>query len=149
MLQKFFATEDDVGALIARLALGIMIFPHGAQKLLGWWGGGGFSGTMEFFSSQGMPSVLAFLLIIGEFFGGLGLIYGFIGRFCAASIGMIMLGAVGMVHFQNGFFMNWSKVADQGEGFEFHILAIGLALIVVIKGSGKWSADAYIAGKIG
>ena len=103
---------------------------------------------MEMFGGMGMPAVIAFLLIIGEFFGSLGLIAGFIGRFCAASIGLIMLGAVGMVHFQNGFFMNWTG-AQQGEGFEFHLLALGLALIVVMKGSGKFSLDGKLAAKIG
>lgn len=148
MLKKLFATEDDIGPMIARLALGIMIFPHGAQKLLGWFGGDGFARTVEMFTGMEMPAAVVYLLIVGEFFGGLGLIFGFIGRFCAASIGMIMLGAVGMVHFQNGFFMNWMG-NQAGEGFEFHVLAIGLALIVVIKGSGKWSADAVIAENVG
>jgi putative oxidoreductase len=140
MLDKFFETRDDVGLLVARLALGIVFLPHGLQKTLGLFGGAGFSGTMGFFTQEGMPPIIAFLIIIGESFGALGLIIGFLSRLAAFGISLIMLGAIFMVHLPNGFFMNWFGT-KQGEGFEFHILAIGLGLVVLIGGAGKWSVD--------
>jgi putative oxidoreductase len=140
MLNSIFKTDDDFAIFIARLALGIVILPHGLQKLLGLFGGPGFSGTVNFFVQQGVPSVIAFLIIIGESFGSLGLIIGFLSRLAALGITLIMLGAIFLVHFPNGFFMNWFG-AQKGEGFEFHILAIGLGLVVLIKGAGKWSVD--------
>jgi putative oxidoreductase len=148
MWNKLLRTEDDIAALLARLFLGIVIFPHGAQKLLGLFGGYGFSATINFFSQMGIPAVIAFLEIIGEFFGSLGLIFGLLSRFCAFSIGLIMLGAIALVHWHNGFFMNWNGM-QRGEGFEYHLLAIGLALIVVIKGGGKWALDQLLARKVG
>jgi len=140
MLNKLFETRDDVGLLVARLALGIVFLPHGLQKTLGLFGGAGFSGTMGFFTQQGLPSIIAFLVIIAESFGALGLIIGFLSRLAAFGIGLNMLGAILMVHLPNGFFMNWFGT-QKGEGFEYHILAIGLALVVLIGGGGKWSVD--------
>jgi putative oxidoreductase len=144
MLNKFFKTEDDISVLIARLFLGVVILPHGLQKLLGMFGGYGFSGTVDFFVSNGVPAAIAFLIIIGESFGAVGLIIGFLSRLAALGITLIMLGAIFMVHLPNGFFMNWFG-DKQGEGFEFHLLAIGLALVVLIKGGGKWSVDRTIS----
>jgi len=140
MLNKFFQTDDDFAILIARIALGIVILPHGLQKLLGVFGGMGFPGTIDFFVQNGIPSIIAFLIIIGESFGAAGLIIGFLSRLCAFAISIIMLGAVLMVHAPNGFFMNWSGT-QQGEGFEYHLLALGLGLVVLIKGGGIWSVD--------
>lgn len=140
MWKTLLQTGDSGAALIMRLALGIVMFPHGAQKLLGWFGGRGFSGTIEGFAQMGMPAVLTFLVIVGEFFGGLGLIVGFLTRVAAAGIGIIMLGAMFLVHWQHGFFMNWLGQKG-GEGFEFHILAVGLALALLILGGGKASVD--------
>lgn len=140
MFQKLIRTDDRWTLLIARVALGLVMFPHGAQKLLGWYGGGGWSATIENMSGMGLPAFIVALVIIGEFFGALGLIFGFLGRFCAGSIGVIMLGAWFMVHLQHGFFMNWYG-QQEGEGYEYHILAVGLALVVTIAGSGKLSID--------
>ena len=140
MLNKLFQTDGDIAAFIARIVLGIVILPHGLQKLLGMFGGYGFSGTLNFFVSQGIPAAIAFLIIIGESFGSIGLILGFLSRLAAFGISLIMLGAIFLVHLPNGFFMNW--VGNQkGEGYEYHILALGLALVVLIKGGGKWSVD--------
>jgi len=136
-------TEDDFGLFIARIALGIVILPHGLQKLLGLFGGPGFSGTLEFFVGSGLPAAVAILIIIGESFGAVGLILGFLSRLAAFGITLIMLGAIFMVHLQNGFFMNWQG-NQTGEGFEFHLLALGLSLVVLIKGGGKWSVDRAI-----
>ena len=144
MLKKLYYTNDNIAGLIARLALGIVILPHGLQKLLGMFGGGGFSKTVEFFTSTGMPSILAILIIVGESFGAISLIVGFLARFSAAAISIIMLGAILMVHKQHGFFMNWFG-NQQGEGFEYHILAIGLGLVVVLVGAGKASIDLMLS----
>ncbi len=140
MLSSLLHTQEDVGAFIARITLGIVILPHGLQKLLGMFGGAGFSGTVEFFVGSGIPAFVAILIIIGESFGALGLILGLLSRLAAFGITIIMLGAIFMVHLQNGFFMNWFG-NQAGEGFEFHLLAVGLGLIILIKGGGKWSVD--------
>jgi len=144
MLGSLLHTNDDVGLFIARLSLGVVILPHGLQKLLGMFGGAGFSGTVDFFVGSGLPSAVAILIIIGESFGALGLILGFLSRLAAFGIMLIMLGAIFMVHIQNGFFMNWFG-NQAGEGFEYHLLALGLSLVVLIKGGGKWSFDRSIA----
>lgn len=143
MLRAIFRTDDDASALVARLALGIVILPHGLQKLLGMFGGAGFTATVDYFVSSGLPAFLAVLIIIGEALGSLGLILGFLSRVAALGITIIMLGAILTVHIKFGFFMNWAGT-QAGEGFEFHILAIGLALVVLIKGGGLWSVDASI-----
>jgi|SRR3990167_3900762 len=144
MLSSIFRTSDDIGAFVARITLGVVMLPHGLQKLLGLFGGAGFSGTVEFFVSSGIPAFVAILIIIGESFGAIGLIAGFLSRLAALGITVIMLGAIVTVHLQNGFFMNWGGTAA-GEGFEFHLLAVGLGLIVLIKGGGIWSVDLAIS----
>ena len=144
MFQKLIRTDNDIASLILRLTLAIVFFPHGAQKVLGWWGGSGFSSTMGYFTGDGMPWLIAFLVVMGEFLGPLGLAAGFLSRFAAFGIGLIMLGAVFMVHGEHGFFMNWYG-AQQGEGIEYHLLAIGLAIAVMIKGSGAFSLDRQLS----
>ncbi len=144
-MRNLMSTENNIAYFLARVFLGIVIFPHGLQKTLGMFGGYGLSGTVDFFTGMGMPLIVAYLIVIGESLGSLGLIVGFLGRVGAFGITLIMTGAIFMVHIKNGFFMNWFG-NQQGEGFEFHLLAIGLALIVLIKGSGKWSIDYAIAG---
>jgi putative oxidoreductase len=146
MWKKIFETPEDWKLTLARLALGVVIFPHGAQKLLGWFGGYGIEGTMGFFTETlGIPTPLAVLVIFFEFFGSLALIAGALARPMAAAIGGIMVTAALIVHLPNGFFMNWSG-AQGGEGFEFHILAAALALVVTIGGAGAFSLDRWLAG---
>ncbi len=145
-LKKILNTTEAYGPLVARLTLGLVIFPHGAQKLLGWFGGYGFEGTMGFFTSQGMPYMIALLPIIAEFFGALGLITGLFTRIAAFGVGFTMLVAALMVHLPNGFFMNWFG-QQKGEGVEYFILAIGLAIILIITGGGKLSVDGILAKK--
>ena len=147
MFQKLIRTDNDTTSLILRLFLGIVFFPHGAQKLLGWFGGYGFSGTMNFFTeTMGIPAVFAFLAIVAEFFGALGLITGFLTRLSAFGIGIVMVVATLTVHLQHGFFMNWSG-NQQGEGFEYHLLAIAIAVALTIKGGGRWSIDGALTEK--
>ena len=147
-MRRFFGTDEGWTGLILRLTLGLVMFPHGAQKLLGWYGGSGFEGTMGFFTqTMGMPWVVAFLVIIGESFGSVALLAGLLTRFTAVSLGVIMLGAIAMVHLQHGFFMNWFG-KQQGEGYEYHLLVIGIAIALLVTGAGRWSADRMIAEKI-
>ena len=141
MFRKLISTSDDYAVTAARLILGVVFFVHGAQKMLGWFGGYGFTGTMGFFTQMmHIPAPLAFLAICAEFFGGLGLLVGFLGRVAAFGISMNMLVAIFTVHIHNGFFANWTG-QQKGEGFEYHLLAIALALVVMIKGSGALSVD--------
>lgn len=147
MFRKLLKTEDDVASLIMRVLLGIVFFPHGAQKLLGWFGGHGFSTTMEgFTANMGIPPFLAFLAIMAESVGAVALITGFLTRVAAMGVGTNMVVAIFMVHLPYGFFMNWFG-NKQGEGFEFHILAIALALAIMIRGGGKWSIDRMMTKK--
>jgi putative oxidoreductase len=147
MFRKLFSTSNDFVLTIVRLVLGVTFFMHGAQKMLGWFGGSGFHGTMGFFTQQmGIPAPLAFLAICAEFFGGLGLLVGLLSRVAALGIIVNMLVAIATVHHVNGFFMNWTG-QQKGEGFEFHLLAIALAIVVLIKGSGAVSIDRAIASE--
>jgi putative oxidoreductase len=143
MLAWLFQTDGSIVPLVLRLSLALVIFPHGAQKTLGWFGGHGFKGTMAFFNKSGIPAGLAFLAIMAEFLGPLGLVVGFLTRVAALGIAVVMLVAI-TVHMRHGFFMNW--FGDQkGEGFEYHLLALGLAVALIISGAGAWSLDAVIA----
>jgi putative oxidoreductase len=146
MLKRLVQTNDSIALFIVRLALGIVMFPHGAQKMLGWFGGGGFSGTMQGMTQMGLPAVIVFLVILFEFFGSLLLITGCLGRLGAFGILCVMLGAVFTVHLANGFFMNWMG-NQKGEGFEYHILAIAMALAVIIAGSGAFSVDRSLSDR--
>jgi putative oxidoreductase len=144
-MQTLFGTDAaQWGLFVLRVALGLVIFPHGAQKLLGWFGGYGFKGTMGYFTGQaGLPGVVAFLVIVGEFFGSLGLILGLFTRLDAIGIAVIMLGAAWLVHRPNGLFMNWNG-NQKGEGYEFHLLAVGMAAVLLVYGGGAWSLDTVL-----
>lgn len=146
MLRKLTHTSNDYLLTFARLVLGVVFFAHGAQKMLGWFGGAGFSGTMSGFSQIGMPAALAFFVIFVEFFGSLSLIFGLLARLGALGITALMAGAILMVHHHIGFFMNWYG-KQAGEGYEFHLLAIALAVIIVMRGAGALSLDRAIAGE--
>jgi putative oxidoreductase len=147
-MKALFRTNDELSSLALRITLGIVMFPHGAQKLLGWYGGFGFSGTMGFFTQQmGLPWIVAFLIIIGESLGSLGLIAGFLTRVAAFGVLLIMIGAIALVHWPHGFFMNWSG-KQAGEGYEYHLLAIGISLVLLIYGGGQWSLDRIVAQRL-
>jgi putative oxidoreductase len=149
MWKRLLQTSDDVIDLILRLALGVVIFPHGAQKALGWFGGQGFSGTLNTFTGKmGIPTVFALLVIAAEFLGSLGLFVGLLARVAAFGIFCVMAVAMTMVHYKIGFFMNWAgKMPAGNEGFEFHILALALALAVMVRGAGPVSFDRILSGK--
>jgi putative oxidoreductase len=149
MLRKLFATDDSTTLLVQRVALGAVLFPHGAQKLLGWFGGYGWDGTMGFLTAgAGLPTPIAALVILIEFFGALALIAGVGTRLAALGATAVMVGAIATVHGKVGFFMNWSGTAG-GEGFEYHLLALALAVPLVIKGAGAYSVDRLLARRLG
>src|ERR1700692_2000721 len=109
MLARLLVTDDSKATAIMRLVLGVVFFAHGAQKMLGWFGGPGFSGTMGLFvGALHLPAPLAFLAIAAEFFGGLGLMVGFLTRIAALGIATNMVVAIATVHRSFGFFMNWA-----------------------------------------
>jgi putative oxidoreductase len=141
MLERFLKTDTSQTLLAQRALLGAVMLPHGAQKLLGWFGGYGFSGTMEYFTSaMHIPSVLAFLVIASEAFGSLALLLGLGTRLAAFGAAATMIGAVLTTHWQAGFFMNWFG-NQPGEGFEYHLLALALALPLVVRGGGAFALD--------
>jgi putative oxidoreductase len=132
---------------LVRVTLGAVFFAHGAQKALGWFGGYGFAGTMSFFTeTMHIPALFAFLAIMAEFLGGLGLIFGALTRLAAFGIAATMLVAIATVHLPFGFFMNWSG-AQKGEGFEFHLLVLAMTVLLMIKGAGAASIDRLLAEK--
>jgi putative oxidoreductase len=147
MFRKIFNTSNDYSLTIARLILGVVFFAHGAQKMPGWFGGHGFSATMAMFTGRmHIPVMFAFLAIAAEFFGGLGLIVGLLGRIASFGVMCNMAIAIAMVNRHVGFFMNWTG-AQRGEGFEFHLLALGLGAVILIKGSGALSIDRWLTNR--
>jgi putative oxidoreductase len=140
------ATDDSITPAILRVALGGVVLGHGLQKVFGWFGGYGIQGTMGFFGSLGMPAILGALVIISDFLGSIALIAGLATRFSAAAAGAVMLGAVALVHYPNGFFMNWGG-APHGEGYEFHLLAIAMAVSLVVTGGGRASLDRFVTSR--
>lgn len=147
MFRKLLATTPDKTLAFMRIMVGLVYFPHGAQKMLGLFGGYGFSATMQFFTSQAhIPAIFAFLAICAEFFGGLGLILGFLTRIAAFGIFIEMLVAVLLIHRHFGFFMNWYG-NQKGEGFEYHLLVFALTIPLMIRGAGAFSLDGLFGGK--
>ena len=141
MFRKLMSTTDDFTVTMLRLLFGVVFFAHGAQKALGWFGGFGFSGTMGFFTHQlNVPAPFAVLAIAAEFLGSIGVLVGFLSRIAAFGIACNMVVAVYMIHRHFGFFANWFGT-QKGEGFEFHILAVAIALTIMIKGAGALSID--------
>ena len=141
MLRRILNTENDFTLTVIRLVLGVIFFCHGGQKTLGWFHGQSFGATMTMFTQgMGIPAPFAFLAIAAEFAGGIGLIVGFLGRIAAIGIICNMLVAIFMVHSKFGFFMNWFG-NQQGEGYEYHLLAIALSFVILVKGCGALSID--------
>ena len=145
--RRLLSTESDITPTIARVVAGVVMFPHGAQKVLGWFGGYGFSGTYGYLTAQlGVPGPFAVLAILTEFFGALALIAGLGSRIAALGIAAVMVVAIATVHVPFGFFMNWTG-SQAGEGFEFHLLLLALVAIVVVKGGGKGALDRVLSPK--
>lgn len=141
MMKRLIQTNEDSATMILRLMLGIILFPHGARKMLGWFGGYGFSGTLNFFTSTaGLPWIIGLLVILIEFVGAIFLITGFAVRLASLLIIADMVGIIFKAHIQNGFFMNWFG-NQAGEGYEYHLLMIGMAAALLINGAGRYSVD--------
>ncbi len=146
MKNLIFSTKNSISPVFLRVFLGLVLFPHGAQKVFGWFGGYGFNGTMNFFTdSVGLPWIVGFLVIIIEFVGSLCLIFGFAVRFWTLAIIGDMIGIILTSH-TDYFFMNWDG-SQKGEGFEYHLLVIGMALSLLITGAGRFSIDARLQDK--
>jgi len=144
MIESLTGTNADWVVGIIRIVLGIIFFAHGAQKMLGWYGGPGLASSMRTFTEDlHLPSTLAFLVIAGELFSGIGLIVGLFSRIAALVIAFTMVGAIATVHFRFGLFLNWFGT-QKGHGIEYHLLAIALALVVVVKGAGALSVDRLV-----
>jgi putative oxidoreductase len=147
MLHRLIKTDRSTAGAILRLVLGIVFFAHGAQKMLGWFGGSGFQGTMGFFTGMlHIPAPFAVLAILAEFFGGLGLVIGLLTRVAAFGIGANMLVAIFAVHAANGFFANWSGT-QKGEGYEYHLLVLAMVAYLLIRGAGAFSLDGVLAAR--
>jgi putative oxidoreductase len=145
MKQLLFSSESDWTGLVLRLILSVVMLPHGGQKLFGWFGGYGYKSTMDFFvESMKLPWIISLAIIIIEFFGSLGLLFGFASRAWAIALIVIMTGAIYTTNSQNGFFMNWFGT-QAGEGYEYHLLVIGICVAIIFNGSGKFSVDGFIA----
>jgi putative oxidoreductase len=140
MLHKLLHTNNDPVLTVVRLVLGIVFFAHGAQKMLGWFGGYGYTATMGFFEHNGIPAVFAFLAIAAEFFGGIGLLLGLLSRVAAFGITCNMLVAIATLHHRFGLFMNWTG-QQKGEGFEFHLLVLAITFLIIVRGAGALSLD--------
>ena len=145
LFQFLLRTDSGTVGLILRITLSVVMFPHGAQKVLGWFAGHGFKATMKSFTNAGIPALLALLAIAAEFFGPLVLAFGFLTRIAAFGIACVMLVAIVAVHWSHGFFMNWYG-NQKAEGFEYHLLVLGIAIALIIVGAGDWSLDSALAG---
>ncbi len=144
MVKRLMGTGKDVALTILRVVLGVVFFAHGAQRMLGWFGGDGFHGTMGALTRTGMPAPVALLIICAQFFGGLGLLAGLLTRIASLGVAGLMIGAIFMVHLQNGFFMNWMGT-QKGEGIEYHLLALAMAAALLLRGAGAFSLDRALA----
>lgn len=136
----FRTNPHDYSALWMRVMLAVIFFPHGAQKLFGWFGGAGFDTTMARFEMVGVPWIMGLMVMLVEFVGAFLLLAGALSKLVAAGLAAVMLGAIVLVQWPHGFFMNWSG-QQAGEGIQFSLLAIALAVAVVMRGSGAWSVD--------
>lgn len=149
MFRNLLRTSDDRVIAFLRLMVAIVVFPHGAQKVLGWFGGFGFSGTMGFLTQQvHLPAPIAILVPTAEFLAPIFLFFGLLGRLAAFGIAADYLAVAIAGHLKNGFFMNFSG-QQKGEGVEYFILAIGIAIAVMIRGSGAWSIDRMLSRDTG
>lgn len=140
MFKAFVKTDKSGAQLFLRLALAVVIFPHGAQKVFGWYGGLGFEKTLEAFTNMGFPIWTTVALMATEFLGSILLAVGYLTRLWALSMGTAITICMFLNHVEHGFFMNWFG-QQKGEGFEYHILVIGIALALLIGGGGALSVD--------
>ncbi len=147
MKELLFQSQSGWAGLVLRITAALVMFPHGAQKLMGWFGGYGFKGTMGYFTQTvGLPWVIGFLVIVLEVFGSLAILAGIGTRLWAIALGIVVIGIMFTAHIQNGFFMNWFG-NQAGEGVEYFLLLLGIYISLVISGSGKLSVDELLMAK--
>jgi putative oxidoreductase len=143
MIEKLLQTDADYVCTFLMSIAGIIIFPYGMQKLLGWFDGVGIKGTLEQMKVRKIPQFIGWLIIIGQSLGSIALIFGFLGRIAAGGLFIIFIGAL-IVHLPDGWAMNWFGTKN-GEGIEYHVLLLSLLLIVIVRGSGAMSIDSWLA----
>jgi len=147
MKNKIFNTNDDWTGFVIRLTLGLILFPHGAQKMFGWFDGPGFSKEVEYLTEyMHLPWIISVMVILTEFWGSVSLIMGLASRLWSVAFGVLFVNIIFIAHLENGFFMNWFGT-QKGEGYEYHLLVIGLCIALGLNGSGKYSADQLISKK--
>jgi len=147
MKNKIFNTNDDWTGFVIRLTLGLILFPHGAQKMFGWFDGPGFSKEVEHLTEyMHLPWIISVMVILTEFWGSVSLIMGLASRLWSVAVGVLLINIIFIAHLENGFFMNWFGT-QKGEGYEYHLLVIGLCIALGLNGSGKYSADQLISKK--
>jgi putative oxidoreductase len=146
-MDMIVGTYPSWSLLIVRVALGVIFFAHGAQKVFGCFGGPGLKGTIAYFKqAMGIPAGATVLAALVECFGGLAMLAGFLVRPAALGLVIVMLVAVAKVHWANGFFLNMSMTPGKGHGYEFNLALIGMALAVLVGGAGRYSVDRLIHG---
>ena len=144
-MDLLFSTDPVLSLFLLRVVLGVIFFAHGAQKVLGWFGGHGLKGTVGFMASMGLPAPIAYMVCFFEFLGGLGLILGLLTRLDALAIAVVMLGAIATVHWKNGLFINWEMAPGKGHGFEANLAYLTMAAALVLDGAGMLALDQLIA----
>jgi putative oxidoreductase len=147
-METLLWTYASWSTFVIRVVLGVIFFAHGAQKVLGWFGGYGLKGTTQFLSSLGIPLPIAYLVCLFEFFGGIGLIVGLFTRPAALAIAVVMIGAIVKVHWQHGFFLNWSMTPGKGHGYEANLALLAMAVACLLAGGGAWSLDRLLLGSL-
>ena len=143
-MEILFATEPLFSLLIVRVVLGVIFFAHGAQKVLGWFGGPGLKATVGHFTSMGMPAALAYLVCFIEFVSDIGLVVGLLARLCGLGVAVVMIGAMATVHWQHGFFLNIELKPGKGHGIEYNLALLAMGLAVLISGAGALSIDGLL-----
>ncbi len=147
-MDLLFSTDPVFSLFLLRVALGVIFFAHGAQKVLGWFGGHGLKGTVAYMKSTGLPELIAYMVCFFEFLGGLGLIFGLLARPSALAIAIVMVGAIATVHWKNGFFLKWELAPGKGHGIEANLAFLAMAIAILIDGAGMLSVDAMIAAAL-
>jgi putative oxidoreductase len=145
-MEALLATSPSWAITVVRVVLGAIFFAHGAQKVLGWFGGYGLRGTTGYLQSLGLPLPVAYLVCFFEFLGGIGLILGLFTRLAALAVAVVMVGAIAKVHWPHGFFLNWSQTPDTGHGYEANLAFLAMAVACLLAGGGALALDALLAG---
>jgi putative oxidoreductase len=142
MIEKLLHTDPDYAWTFLRIIAGLIIFPYGMQKLFPWFGGWGIKKTLKQLTLKKIPTFIAWLIIIGQSFGSIALVAGFLGRIAAGGLFIIFTGAF-IVHLPDGWAMNWFG-EKKGEGIEYFVMLLSLLLIVIVRGSGAMSIDRWL-----